>query len=78
VEAVILKYLEKNYRMTDSNYLSGVVTDNDTNKNLTIVDLRNSIEMVFSLSTSNSLSIVSKWWDKKELPFIQEELSRLR
>lgn len=73
---MVYKYLDKNYYMSRSNYLSGVVTDRDTNKNLTIVDLYQSIDKVFSLGTRIADSIVTKWWDRLELPFIQEELNQ--
>jgi hypothetical protein len=72
MEELVVKYLDKNYSMSRANYLSGVVTDKDTNKNLTIVDLYQTIEKVFGVPKT----IVTKWWDRKELPFIQEELNQ--
>lgn len=76
MEALVYKYLNKNYVMTQSNYLSGVVTDRDTNKNLTIVDLYQAIDKVFSIGTRIADSIVTKWWDQQELPYIEQELSQ--
>ena len=82
MEAIVLKYLNKNYRFTLKTYDNFLVKEITSGNDVKLSEVINLIELLFILSEEESLRIFDLWADQQStfinnrIVEIQEELHK--
>ena len=71
---MIYEYLDRTFTMSLADYFAGRAFDTYLNKGVLVTDISDHVEKVFGLSMVESRKIGNKWWDSKEIPFIEQEM----
>jgi hypothetical protein len=71
MEELIIKYLNRTYRMNIDDFHDSCVTDMYNHKSIDKHDVYKTIMTIFDIESKECDKIVHKWWVGKQGPFIE-------
>jgi hypothetical protein len=78
MDYLIVKYLDKNYKMSIDDYYDGCVSSRGRLKTFIVTELIAEVQVIFSLSKEETFKVVNDWWDSKEIQYIDAELKAIK